>query len=60
MLYTALFDRILVRIPPERAHHWAMSALRAGFASDRVAATSAARAIHRWGSPPAWTRTPPP
>jgi dihydroorotate dehydrogenase len=45
MLYSALFDRVLVRIPPERAHHWAMSSLRAGLASDRVAAAYAARAF---------------
>ena len=45
MLYQALFDRVLVRIPPEAAHHWAATSLRIGFASDRIARSYAARAF---------------
>lgn len=45
MAYQALFNRVLVRIPPERAHHWAMSALRISLASDRIATAYAARAF---------------
>jgi dihydroorotate dehydrogenase len=45
VLYRSLFDQLLVRIPPERAHHWAATALRIGFASDRVAGAYAARAF---------------
>ena len=42
MLYQALFDRVLVRVPPERAHHWAATALSVGFASPRVSRALAA------------------
>ena len=47
MLYRALFDRVLVRVPPERAHHWAATGLRVGLAPDRLA-----RAVARHAYPP--------
>jgi dihydroorotate dehydrogenase len=61
VLYQALFDHLLVRVPPERAHHWAATSLRVGLSSDRLAAAYAARAFvpeiavdalgHRFHSP---------
>ncbi len=44
VLYQALFDRVLVRVPPERAHHWAASATRIAFTSERLTRAAAARA----------------
>ncbi len=44
MLYQALFDRMLVRVAPERAHHWAATGLRVGLASDRLAQLAARHA----------------
>jgi dihydroorotate dehydrogenase len=45
VLYRALFDQLLVRVPPERAHHWAATSLRLGFAPAPVARAYAARAF---------------
>lgn len=45
MFYQALFDRVLVHVEPERAHHWAATALRYGLASPRVAQSYAAHAF---------------
>jgi dihydroorotate dehydrogenase len=45
VLYDTLFDRVLVRLEPERAHHWGAAALRAGSAVAPLAEAYAARAV---------------
>jgi dihydroorotate dehydrogenase len=45
VLYPALFDRVLVHVDPEQAHHWAVASLRVGLRSRRLRHLYAERAL---------------